>query len=53
MSLLAIPFYLPVAGVQAVVSDPFFVVEFYAFRAALLILFIVGLYRLVKREVTK
>jgi len=53
MSLLAIPLYLLGAGVQAVVADPFFVVEFYAFRTALLILFIVGLYRLVKSEVTK
>lgn len=33
--------------------DPFFFVEFYAFRAALLIFFVVGLYRLVKHEVSK
>lgn len=47
------PLHLPVPGVQAAVSDPFLVVEFYAFRTVLLILFIVGLYGLVKLEITK
>ena len=32
-------------------SDPFFTIEFYAFRVALLIIFVVGLYRFVKREI--
>ena len=36
-----------------VASDPFFAVEFYAFRVALLIIFIIALYRLVKHEVSK
>jgi hypothetical protein len=51
MSLPAISLFLAEPGVQAIASDPFFVVEFYTFRAALLILFIVGLYRLVRNEV--
>ena len=32
-------------------SDPFFTIEFYAFRVALLVLFLVGLYRLVRNEI--
>jgi hypothetical protein len=32
-------------------SDPFFTIEFYAFRAALLILFLVGLYRLIRNDI--
>lgn len=46
MSLLAL-------SQTAVVPDPFFFVEFYAFRLALLIFFVVGLYKLVKHEVQK
>jgi hypothetical protein len=34
-------------------ADPFSVWEFYAFRAALFVIFIVGLYRLVRREIEK
>ena len=33
--------------------DPFAAVEFYAFRIALLLLFLVGLYKFLKREITK
>ena len=37
----------------AIAADPFFYVEFYAFKVALLVFFFVGLYRLVKHEVRK
>jgi hypothetical protein len=37
----------------AAAADPFFLVEFYAFKIALLVFFFVGLYRLVKHEVGK
>lgn len=47
-----VPFFVAAAGVP-VSSDPFFLVEFYAFRGALLVLFVMGLYRLVKNEVTR
>jgi hypothetical protein len=45
--------FLALALPTTVVPDPFFFVEFYAFRVALLIFFVVGLYRLVKHEVMK
>jgi hypothetical protein len=32
-------------------SDLFFTIEFYAFRVALLIIFIAGLFRFVKKEI--
>lgn len=34
-------------------SDPFAVIEFYAFRVALLIVFFVALFRLVKNEISR
>ena len=34
-------------------TDPFSIWEFYAFRTALFVIFIVGLYRLVRREIKK
>lgn len=46
-----IPSVVTEAGAQAIGTDPFLLLEFYAFRIALLILFIVGLFRLVKREI--
>jgi hypothetical protein len=38
---------------QSMSSDPFAPVELYAFRAALFILFIVGLYKLLKHEIKR
>jgi hypothetical protein len=34
-------------------ADPFFAIELYAFRIALLILFFLGLYRLLKYEIKR
>jgi hypothetical protein len=34
-------------------ADPFSIWEFYAFRAALFIIFVSGLYRFVRREIEK
>lgn len=41
------------AGAMASVPDPFAMVELYAFRTALLIIFVVALYRLVRQEIRK
>jgi hypothetical protein len=41
------------AGAMASVPDPFAMVEIYAFRTTLLIIFVVALYRLVRQEIRK
>jgi hypothetical protein len=43
VSLLMIP-------MRAAASDPFAVVEYFAFRSTLLILFLIGLYRILRNE---
>ena len=38
---------------HALTSDPFGAIEFFAFRVALLILFLLGLYRIVRHEIRR
>ncbi len=53
MLLLLLSLFSVEATLGSAPSDPFFAVELYAFRVALLILFMVGLYRLLRHEIKK